>query len=60
MDTKQPYIFLSYRSLEAGFALRLAAQLLNAGVNIWMDRLNIKTGENWNQEIHKAQASVPD
>ncbi len=41
------HIFLSYRSTEAEFALRLAADLKNAGVNLWMDRLDIKPGEDW-------------
>lgn len=41
------HIFLSYRSTEAEFALRLAADLKNAGVNLWMDRLDIKPGDDW-------------
>jgi HEAT repeat protein len=41
------HIFLSYRSLEAAFALRLAASLKNAGVRLWLDRMDIQTGMDW-------------
>src|SRR4051812_43653880 len=41
------HIFFSYRSLEMDFAIRLAADLKNAGVNVWMDRLDIKPGDDW-------------
>lgn len=43
----RPFIFLSYRSTEADFALQLAADLKNAGVNLWMDRMDIRPGEDW-------------
>lgn len=33
------HVFLSYRSLEADFALQLAADLKSAGLRLWMDRL---------------------
>jgi hypothetical protein len=33
------HIFMSYRSLEKDFALKLAADLKNAGVRLWMDVL---------------------
>ena len=50
------HIFLSYRSLEASFALKLAADLRNKGVRIWMDRLEmgIKGGDDWRQAIEQA------
>lgn len=51
------HIFLSYRSTEADFALRLAADLKNAGVNLWMDRLDIKPGDDW---ISALQTAVND
>jgi HEAT repeat protein len=52
--TKNKHIFLSYRSAEADFALRLAADLKNAGVNLWMDRLDIKPGDDWIQALQSA------
>jgi len=49
------HIFLSYRSIEADFALRLAADLKNAGVCIWMDRLDgIRGGDEWRRRIEEA------
>ncbi len=48
------HIFLSYRSTEAEFALRLAADLKNAGVNLWMDRLDISPGDDWRKSLESA------
>jgi HEAT repeat protein len=48
------HIFLSYRGIEADFALQLAADLKNAGVNLWMDRFEIKPGEDWRGSIQQA------
>jgi TIR domain len=49
------HIFLSYRSIEADFALKLAADLKNAGVNLWMDRLDgIRGGDDWRRQIEDA------
>lgn len=44
-------IFLSYRSADVDFALRLAADLKNAGINLWMDRMDIKPGDDWPQAL---------
>src|SRR5262249_24301889 len=49
------HIFLSYYSGEADFALRLAADLKNAGVRLWVDRLDgITVGDDWRQAIQRA------
>jgi len=50
------HIFLSYRSIEADFALQLAADLKNIGVKLWMDRLDvgIKVGDDWVQALQDA------
>ena len=47
------YIFLSYRSTEREYALKLAAALKSAGVHIWMDVLDagIKVGDDWVQVL---------
>lgn len=45
------HIFLSYRSLEVDFALRLATDLKNAGVRVWMDRLELKPADDWRRGI---------
>ncbi len=41
------HIFFSYRSNEAEFALKLATDLKNIGVRVWIDRLDIRPGQNW-------------
>ena len=33
------YLFISYRSLEQDFALKLAGDLLSVGYPVWIDRL---------------------
>jgi HEAT repeat protein len=47
-------IFLSYRSLETDFALRIAADLKNAGIALWMDRLDIRPGDDWMLALERA------
>ena len=54
MSHDNAHIFLSYRSTEADFALQLAADLKNAGVNLWMDRLDIKPGDDWRLTLEAA------
>ncbi|MEZ4669738.1 MAG: FHA domain-containing protein [Anaerolineae bacterium] len=49
------HVFMSYRSLEKDFALKLAADLKNAGVQLWMDVLDgIRGGEEWRRSIENA------
>lgn len=52
--TRKKHFFISYRSTEIEFALRLAADLKNAGIKLWMDRLDIKPGDDWRQAIQMA------
>jgi energy-coupling factor transporter ATP-binding protein EcfA2 len=53
MDTR--HVFISYRSLESNFALRLAADLKRAGIHVWMDRLDgIQVGMDWRSAIADA------
>jgi len=52
----EKHIFLSYRSIEADFALQLVADLKNSGFKIWMDRLatGIKDADDWRLSIEQA------
>lgn len=52
--SNQRHIFLSYRSIEVDFALKLAADLKNAGLNLWIDRLDIRPGEDWRRSLQAA------
>ena len=47
------HIFVSYRSVDAEFALKVAVDLKNAGVRLWMDRLDIKPGDDWRRALQK-------
>lgn len=50
MDT----IFFSYSRADSPFVLKLAKDLRNAGVNIWLDQLDITPGSHWDSSIEKA------
>jgi hypothetical protein len=48
------YLFLSYRSIEQDFALKLARDLLQSGHPLWMDRLHgILPGDEWRQSLEQ-------
>jgi len=47
-------IFLSYSSNDRPFALGFAKELQKQGVNVWIDQLGIKLGENWDNAIEEA------
>ena len=55
-DPEQPgHIFISYCKLDKAFALRLASDLRNAGVRLWMDELDgIVVGMEWRHAIEQA------
>lgn len=44
---KQGYALIGYHLADLPFALRLSADLKGRGVNVWMDRLDIRPGEDW-------------
>jgi hypothetical protein len=47
-------IFISYRSIEQDFALKLARDLLQAGYLVWMDRLHgILPGDEWRHSLEQ-------
>lgn len=52
----QSHLFVSYKSEENRFALKLAADLRNRGIGIWVDRLDggIETGDKWAQTLDAA------
>lgn len=47
-------IFVSYSSKDRSFALKFVQELQDMGVNVWMDQLGIKLGENWDNAIEDA------
>jgi hypothetical protein len=47
-------IFLSYARADSAFALRLAKDLRAAGVEIWIDQLDIRAGDTWDRAVEVA------
>lgn len=47
------YTFISYSRADGAFALKLARDLRAAGVNIWLDQLDITPGERWDREVEQ-------
>lgn len=57
MQTKGTNIgmtFISYARADQDFALRLAHDLRAAGADIWLDQLDIASGQRWDHEVHRA------
>jgi hypothetical protein len=50
------HVFVSYRSIERSFAIRLAGALLADGVSVWVDRLpeGIRAGDEWPKTLEQA------
>ena len=51
------HVFFSYSRDNTEFVLELAKKLRKAGADVWLDQLDIKTGERWDRSIEKALAS---
>jgi hypothetical protein len=48
--------FISYSRTDADFVLRLCQDLRGAGTSIWLDKLDIRPGEDWDESIARALA----
>lgn len=48
------HIFFSYSRDDSEFVLDLAKKLRAEGRNVWLDQLDIETGERWDRSIEKA------
>lgn len=59
MQGDVPKTFLSYARVDAAFALRLAEDLRAAGVDLWIDQLDIPTGARWDQAVERALKECP-
>src|ERR1035438_9736116 len=47
-------IFFSYSRVDSAFVLKLAKDLRDAGFNIWLDQLDIRPGNRWDDSIQAA------
>jgi len=54
MASLEPYIFLAYSRKDSDFADQLNEALLRRGKRTWIDRQNIRGGEEWHKEIQSA------
>ncbi len=52
--------FFSYSRADSTFVLKLANDLRNAGVAIWLDQLDIKAGDHWDTAIESALNAAPN
>ena len=41
------FIFISYARTDEAFAVKLARDLRDKGVNVWIDQFDIYPGEKW-------------
>jgi hypothetical protein len=48
------HVFICYSHKDEDFVLKLAANLKNRGVSIWLDQWDIPSGANWNRAIEMA------
>ncbi len=51
MSTEDQKVFISYAHSDKEFALKLATSLRSAGIDIWIDQLDISIGANWDLSI---------
>ncbi len=52
-------VFISYAHGDQSFAKKLAEDVRAAGASIWMDQLDIQTGELWDKAVGEALESAP-
>ncbi len=57
MPEESTTYFISYAREDADFALKLAQDLRDSGAEVWIDQLDIKTGERWARSIERALIS---
>jgi hypothetical protein len=46
--------FFSYARKDAAFVLRLAQELREVGINLWLDQLDILGGQRWDRAVEDA------
>lgn len=51
---KMSAAFFSYSRQDTAFALKLASDLRKNGAEVWLDQLDIKPGERWDQDVQTA------
>lgn len=54
MVNDEQFLFLSYSRTDSEFALKLANDLRENGINLWIDQLDIHTGDPWDEKVEDA------
>ena len=54
MQAETTKVFFSYARADTEFALKLAKDLRSAGVDLWIDQLDIPTGQQWDRAVESA------
>jgi hypothetical protein len=54
MSVEEVKYFLSYTRQDSAFVLKLATELREAGVNLWLDQLDIVGGQRWDRAVQTA------
>ena len=58
MTQKASKTFLSYSHADSAFVLKLGRDLVRAGVDVWLDQLELQPGVMWDNEIEVVLASA--
>ena len=57
MSSEETTYFFSYTRDDADFVLKLAQELRDIGINLWLDQLDITGGERWDRAVEEALAA---
>lgn len=58
MTASSAHTFVIYSREDSQFVLEFVGELKASGVDIWIDQVDIKKGQNWDDEIQKAIAGA--
>ncbi|MGH7791566.1 MAG: toll/interleukin-1 receptor domain-containing protein, partial [Thermodesulfobacteriota bacterium] len=59
MHAEAKKVFFSYSRDDAEFVLKLATDLRSAGVDLWIDQLDIPAGAEWDRSVEDALKACP-
>ena len=59
MESQGLKVFFSYARGDSEFVLKLAEKMRSAGVDLWIDQLDIPAGARWDQTVGDALKSCP-
>lgn len=58
MDAKAPEVFICHANEDKSYAASLYAKLEEAGIKPWLDKKNLRGGDDWNSRIEKTIKTV--